>query len=57
MAIATRPERQTVTTEAKFPATTEQVWREIEKASFAVCRLHHSSGRGKVKWGRLQDGG
>jgi Pyridoxamine 5'-phosphate oxidase len=36
MAIATRPERQTITTEAKFHATTEQVWREIEKASFAV---------------------
>jgi pyridoxamine 5'-phosphate oxidase-like protein len=36
MAIATRPERQAVRTEAKFHATTEQVWREIEKASFAV---------------------
>jgi hypothetical protein len=36
MAIATRPEKQAVTTAAEFHASTEQVWREIEKASFAV---------------------
>lgn len=36
MAIATRPEKQAVMTTTKFHVTTEQVWREIEKASFAV---------------------
>jgi hypothetical protein len=36
MAIATRPEKQEVTTTTKLHANTEQVWREIERASFAV---------------------
>jgi pyridoxamine 5'-phosphate oxidase-like protein len=36
MAMATHPEKQAVGTATKFHATTEQVWREIQKASFAV---------------------
>src|ERR1051326_4108884 len=36
MAIATRPEKQAITAATKFHTSTEQVWREVEKASFAV---------------------
>src|SRR4051812_11609227 len=36
MAIATRPEKRAVSTTTRMHATTEQVWREIEAASFAV---------------------
>jgi hypothetical protein len=47
MATATRPEKRAVTTAAKFQATTEQVWREIEKASFAVVGYVTPSGEAR----------
>jgi hypothetical protein len=47
MAIATRPEKQTVITATKSPATTERVWREIEKASFAVVGYVTPSGEAR----------
>jgi pyridoxamine 5'-phosphate oxidase-like protein len=47
MAIATRPEKQAAPTTIKSHATTEQVWREIEKASFAVVAYVTPSGEAR----------
>jgi hypothetical protein len=47
MAIATRPEKRAVTTATKSHATTEQVWREIDKASFAVVGYVTPSGEAR----------
>jgi hypothetical protein len=47
MAIATRPQKQAVTTGTKFHATTGQVWQEIEKASFAVVGYITPSGEAR----------
>jgi hypothetical protein len=47
MAIATRPEERAVATGTKLHATIEQVWREIEKASFAVVGYVTPSGEAR----------
>jgi len=47
MAIATRPDKRAITTEPKLHATSEQVWREIEKASFAVVGYVTPSGEAR----------
>lgn len=47
MATATRPEKQAVTTGTELHATTEQVWHEIERASFAVVGYVTPSGEAR----------
>jgi pyridoxamine 5'-phosphate oxidase-like protein len=47
MATATRPDQQTVTTVTKLHATSEQVWHEIERASFAVVGYVTPSGEAR----------
>jgi hypothetical protein len=47
MAIATRPEQRAVTTPTRLQATPEQVWREIERASFAVVGYVTPSGEAR----------